>query len=136
MSVPVQRTIAAGITATLVMTFFMFVFPPMMGMHMNMPEMLANMLHLPLIVGWMIHLMMGTMFAFLYVLLVGRWFASLTWWLRGAAFGLVVYIMAMIGFKVMGAMGMMTPMAGMAIVMVGMLHIIYGIAVAAFFREA
>lgn len=62
----IQRIVLAGTIGTAIMTVVMMV-APMMGMpKMSPPEMLSGMLEMPVIVGWIMHFLIGIMFAFAY----------------------------------------------------------------------
>jgi hypothetical protein len=61
------RSIIAGIVATAVMTAFMYM-APLMGMpEMNPAEMLSGMLGVSVVIGWMMHFIIGIIFAAIYV---------------------------------------------------------------------
>lgn len=128
----IQKSILAGIIGTAIMTLVMMV-APMMGMpKMSPPAMLASMMGMPILVGWIMHFMIGIMFAFGYTYLcIFKWkIANI--WLKGAVYGIVVFVFAQIMMAVMGAMMPMPPMEGsMIVAMLGSLmgHIIYGMAV-------
>jgi hypothetical protein len=127
------KAIIGGIIGTAVMTMIMFV-APMMGMpKMSPPEMLAGMMGMPVIVGWMMHFMIGVIFALAYVFVFAANIKINNLLLKGAVFGVAVFIFAQI---MMAIMGMMFPMSksegSMILMMVGSLmgHIIFGMATA------
>lgn len=61
------KSIIAGIIATAVMTFVMFV-ARMMGIpKINPPAMLADITGMPIIIGWFLHFLIGIVFAGYYV---------------------------------------------------------------------
>lgn len=135
MNPKIQKTILAGLIGTAVMTLIM-ILAPMMGMpKMSAPGMLSGMLGTPLFVGWLMHFMIGIMFAFAYsyaiLCLFNHKIQNI--YLKGAVFGLMVFVVAQIMMAIMGAMMPMPEMAGSkALMMLGSLmgHIFYGIAVA------
>jgi hypothetical protein len=54
-----KKSILAGVIGTAIMTVFMMI-APMMGMpKMSPPNMLSGMLSAPLIVGWIMHFVIG-----------------------------------------------------------------------------
>ncbi len=129
----IQKTILAGIISTAVMTLVTMI-APMMGMpKMSPPAMLSGMLGMPMFVGWVMHFMIGIMFAFAYTYLFAPNVKIKNIWLKGAVFGVVVFIFAQIMMAIMGAMMPMPKMEGsMMAMMMGSLmgHIIYGMTVA------
>lgn len=132
MNTKIQKSIVAGIIGTVVMTIVMMV-APMMGMpKMSPPEMLAGMLGVPVVVGWVMHFMIGIIFAFAYTYLCIFKHKIYNVWLKGAVFGIVTFVFAQI---VMAMMGMMMPMpkmeGSMMAMMMGSLmgHIIFGMTV-------
>ncbi len=57
------RSILAGVVATAMMTVFMFMAPMMGFPKMNPADMLSGMLGVSPIVGWIMHFMIGSIFA-------------------------------------------------------------------------
>lgn len=133
MNTKIQKSILAGIIGTAVMTVVMMV-APMMGMpKMSPPEMLAGMLGMPVFVGWIMHFMIGIMFAFAYTYLCIFKHKISNVWLKGAVFGVVVFVFAQVMMAIMGMIMPMPKMEGSMIpMMVGSLmgHIIFGMTVA------
>jgi hypothetical protein len=128
----IQKSILGGSIGTAIMTMVMFV-APMMGMpKMSPPEMLSGMLGMPVFVGWIMHFMIGIMFAFVYTYLcIFKWKISNVY-LKGAVFGIIVFVVAQIMMAIMGAMMPMPKMEGsMMLTMIGSLmgHIIFGMSV-------
>lgn len=135
----ITKTITGGIIATLAMTILM-VAAPMMGLpKMNVAEMLAGMLGGSLVFGWMMHFIIGTVFAFGYLFLLNNRLRISNNLLRGAIYGSIVFVFAQIMMAAMGLIGLMPspPKSGMALMMVGSLmgHLIYGIVLGAFFAR-
>ena len=89
--------------------------------------MVAGMLGMPIAVGWVMHFMVGIIFAFAYTYLFKLKIGSVV--LKGALFGIAAFIFAQI------MMMMMMPMptdGSMTLIIVGRLmgHIVFGIAIA------
>ncbi|MBT4441985.1 MAG: hypothetical protein HOD01_01570 [Oceanospirillaceae bacterium] len=120
--------IKAGFIATVALSVIMFV-KDMMGVmpELNVIHMLANMMGMPVIVGWVMHFMIGSLawgigFTLSYTLLPGKSattkgiiFGILAW------LGMMVMVMPMAGAGLFGLnMGMVAPM------MTLMLHVIFG----------
>lgn len=133
MNSKIQKSILAGIIGTAIMTVVMMV-APMMGMpKMSPPEMLSGMLGMTVFVGWVMHFMIGIMFAFAYTYLCIFKHKISNVWLKGAVFGIIAFVFAQIMMAIMGAMMPMPKMEGsMMLTMIGSLmgHIIFGMAVA------
>src|SRR5690625_708616 len=127
-----QKSIIAGIIGTAIMTIVMML-APMIGMpKMSPPHMLSGMLGVPIAAGWIMHFMIGIIFAFTYTYM----FTSMkikNIWMKGAVFGIIVFVFAQI---VMAGMGMLMPMPKMEDTMMLSLiesfigHIVFGMTVA------
>jgi len=139
MSNKIQKALLGGIVGTAVMTAVMMI-APMIGIpKMNPPQMLSMMMGLPIIAGWVMHFMIGIIFAIAYVFLFIHSVTKIdNRILKGAIFGIAVFFFAQIMLAIMGAMaGGMPPMAGnKLLILVGniMGHIIFGIVVALFVK--
>jgi hypothetical protein len=140
MKTKIQQSLLGGIVGTIVMTAVMFI-APLIGMHkMNPAAMLSMMMGFPIIIGWIMHFMIGTIFATAYVFLFFSLLKKIkSNMLKGAIFGLIVFIFAQIIMALMGAiLGGMPPMEGsMILVMMGSLigHLVFGITVALFVKD-
>ena len=135
-----RQSLIGGIIGTAVMTIVMMI-APMMGMpKMNAASMLSMMMGVPIEVGWLMHFMIGIIFAmayaFFFIKVVKKVSSNV---LKGAIFGIAVFIFAQIAIAIMGAMmGGMPPMEGsMMLMMIGSAigHIFFGIVVAMFVKE-
>lgn len=89
----ISKAIIAGINGTIVMTLFMFM-GNFMGINMNVPKMLASMLGGIIILGWVMHFMIGVTLAIGYGLLLNNRINISKSWLRGAVFGIIPWLMA------------------------------------------
>ncbi len=134
MNTTVQKTVLAGIAGTAVMSIVMFM-APMMGLpEMDAAAMLAGTMGAPLVIGWAAHFMIGIIFAIGYTYLFLPWVKIASIPVKGAVFGIAVFIAAQIAMAmisaVMGPMPM--PEGGMALIMTGSVigHVMYGIPVA------
>ena len=101
------KALVAGVIATVVMTLFTFM-GGMMGIKMNIPEMLGSMFGGSLLIGWAMHFMIGIVLAINYGLIFYSKINVNPLWLRGALFGILPWIMAQIV-----VMPMMSAMNGM-----------------------
>jgi uncharacterized membrane protein YagU involved in acid resistance len=132
-----QQAVAAGVLATAIMTVMM-VLAGAMGMpKMSPPNMLSSMVGVPLAVGWIMHFMIGIIFAAAYVYLFNHWLHKInSRALKGVIFGLAVFIVAHIAMPLLSAMfaksGMQEPQGSKALIFMGSMvgHIVYGISVA------
>ena len=132
MNTKISNSILGGIVGTIIMTIVMMI-APMMGMpKMSPPAMLAGMMNMPLGMGWIIHFIIGVMFAFTYTYLFAPKVKIGNIFLKGAVFGFVVFVFAQIMMAIMGAMLPMPKMEGsMMLIMIGSIigHVIYGMSV-------
>ncbi len=130
----ITQSIIGGILGTTAMTLVTLI-SPMIGMpKMSAPAMLSMIMGFPIAVGWMMHFMIGIIFAFAYSFFVINWLNKISSTiLRGTIFGIITFIFAKITIATMGAMiGGIPPMKGnMMLMMVGSIigHIIFGIIV-------
>jgi len=134
MKISLQKTVLAGIAATAVMTIVMYL-APMMGLpEMNAAAMLSGMMGAPIIVGWVMHFMIGIIFALGYSFLFVSTVKIENSVVKGAVFGFAAFVVAQIAMLMMSlVMGPMpAPEGGMMPMMVGSIigHIMYGIPVA------
>ncbi len=133
MNTRTKRTVLAGIIGTVIMTIIMKI-TPIMGMpKMSPPNMLAKMLEIPIVVGWIMHFIIGIVFAFIYTYLCILKHKINNIWLKGLVFGIVAFVFAQIMMGIMGAIMPMPKMENSIILtMINSLiaHIIFGIAVA------
>jgi uncharacterized membrane protein YagU involved in acid resistance len=141
MSNKITQSLIGGIVATTAMTLFMML-APMMGMpKMSAAEMLSMMMGVPVLVGWLLHYMIGIIFAmiyaFLFIRLVKKVKSNV---LRGLIFGFAAFVFAQIFMALMGAiMGGMPPMKDNMMLMIAgsiMGHLIFGIVVALIVKES
>jgi uncharacterized membrane protein YagU involved in acid resistance len=132
----ITKTITGGIVATASMTVLSMV-APIMGMpKMNIPEMLSGMLGGIIILGWMMHFVIGITFTFVYVYLLNNKLKITNNLLRGAIYGVIVFVFAQIMMVGMGVVGLLPapPSGSLPLMMVGSLmgHLVYGIVLGAF----
>lgn len=90
-----SSALLAGLIATIAMTAFTFM-APLMGFEMDIPRMLANTMGAPLIVGWIVHFMIGEILAINFVLIFLRKTKRSCDLKSGAIFGLVPWLIAQI----------------------------------------
>ncbi len=129
MHIKTGRAIIAGLIGTLIMTAVGLWIAPLMGMPaMNPAEMLAGQMGGVLLLGWLAHLMIGTVLAIIYAV-VAPWLAGPPV-LRGALYGIAPFLLAQI--VVIPMMGM--PLfSGSVVLAMGSLigHLVYGAVVGA-----
>ncbi|HET55388.1 MAG TPA: hypothetical protein ENN33_09255 [Ignavibacteria bacterium] len=90
-----QSAVAAGIIATAAMTVFAYM-APLMGFEMNIPNMLANTMGAPIIVGWLAHFMIGVILAINFVAVFLNATGKSSDIKNGAFFGLIPWIIAQV----------------------------------------
>ena len=139
MSNKIQQSIIGGIIATAVMSLVMWL-APMMGMpKMSPPEMLSMMMGLPIAVGWLMHFMIGIIFAMLYAFFFMKLLRKISSnILKGAIFGLAAFLIAQVSLGAMGSIFPMPAMEGsMILMMVGSIigHLVFGIVTVQFIKE-
>lgn len=139
MNAKISKTILAGIAGTVVMTIVTML-APMMGMpKMSPPEMVSGMMGLPIAAGWMMHFMIGIIFAFAYTYALFSILKIQNILAKGAVFGIIAFIFAQIMMVIMGSMMQMPEMEGAKMMMmVGSLigHIIFGMVVSKIVGES
>lgn len=94
--------------------------------------MLAGMMNVSILVGWIMHFMIGIIFALAYTYLFAPKVNINNNIVKGAVFGFSVFIFAQITMAIMGAIFPMPAMEGsMILTMIGSIigHVIFGIGV-------
>jgi len=133
MNSKIKKSILAGIIGTIIMTIVMMLAPSIGLPKMSPPEMLSTMLGVSIIVGWLLHFMIGVMFAFFYTYVFAYKWKNCNIYLKGTIFGIIVFVFAQIMMSIMGIIISIPPMEGaMILTVIGSLigHIVYGITVA------
>jgi len=140
------RAMVAGFVATLVMSIIQAM-APMMGLpRMDIAAMVGSMFGGSLVLGWIIHLMMGTvLWAAVYAYIAEPQLAGAPW-VRGLRYGFLLAIFVLvIGFSLVGAMfpslapqpgflgmGMGGAMGTMGVILG---HVIYGLVLGAIYGQ-
>lgn len=128
-----SKSVVAGIIGTAIMSMIMFVAPMMGFPKMSPPALLSGMLGVSMMIGWVMHFMIGIMFALAYTFF---FVPNVKWsnvYLKGAVFGLLAFIFAQIAIAILGKIFPMPEAEGsMVMMMIGSImgHVIFGIAVA------
>jgi uncharacterized membrane protein YagU involved in acid resistance len=133
----IQQSVFSGIIATIVMTLLMITGAAMGMPKMSPPDMLAGMMKLPVAAGWVMHFLIGIIFAAGYVFFFNSWLKKISNnILKGVVYGLVAFIVAQISFAVMGAIfsdaDMPQPEGSMTLLMIGSVlgHVLFGVVIA------
>lgn len=141
MTTGIKQALLGGIVGTLVMTVVMMVFP-LIGMpEMSAPAMLSMMTGLSISVSWIMHFLIGVVFALAYAFILLKSLTKISNNLvKGAIFGMAAFIFPQIAMAVMDMimpMPMPTPEGSMVLMMVGSIvgHVFFGITVAMFVKE-
>lgn len=101
------KAIVGGLSATIIMTLFT-VMGGMMNIKMDIPAMLGSLFGGNLIIGWLMHFMIGIILAVNYAVIFYSKSNTQPLWLRGAIFGIIPWFMAQI--MIMPMMSMMNGM--------------------------
>ena len=102
------KAIMAGIAGTIIMTLFTYM-GTVMNLKMDIPAMLSTMFGGNLMIGWIMHFMIGIVLAVNYGLIFYSKLNINPTWLRGAIFGIAPWLMAQV--FVMPMMEMMNGMS-------------------------
>jgi uncharacterized membrane protein YagU involved in acid resistance len=128
MNTQITNTIKGGLFATAAMTMLM-VLAPMMGMpKMPIGNMLAGFMHMPVVLGWIAHFVIGTMLAAGYVFIFKPMVGGGV--LKGVLFSLIPFFMAQLVVMPMMGAGLFSSHTPAPLMMVmGSLigHLVYGI---------
>ncbi len=137
MQTKILRSLLIGIVATIAMTLFMVLGTAIGLPALRPPDMLAEMMGVSIAVGWVLHFMIGIIFAAAYIFLFNNWLKKISdRVLRGAVYGVIVFILAQISLPVLEAIfgdeGTAAPEGSMLMMMIASLtgHIIFGIVIA------
>lgn len=93
--ISLKSVLTAGTIATAAMTAFTFM-APLMGFEMNIPQMLAGTMGVPVIIGWAAHFMIGLILAFNYAALFLPVIKQNNNIMNGALFGIIPWMLAQI----------------------------------------
>lgn len=88
-----QSALIAGVIATAAMTAFTLM-APLMGFEMDIPKMLAATMGAPNIVGWIAHLMIGIILAFIYASIFLAVTNTEANFISGAVYGIFPWLVA------------------------------------------
>ena len=86
-------SIKSGIIATAIMSLLIFLAPYIGFPRIPIWEIIANILKMPIIFGWIIHFGLGIFFAFIYISFFKNWLPG-NWAIKGMLFGLLVFFAA------------------------------------------
>ena len=124
----VGRLLLGGLVGTLVMTAMMYVVAPMMGLKMDIAQMLGSMLGNNWWAGMMMHFVNGTIiFPLIYAYLLYRWLPGGPV-VKGTTWGIVLWFLAQaIVMPMMGGGFFSMNMGGMMAVVGSLIgHLLYG----------
>lgn len=128
-TIKIKQTVIGGIAATAVMTVMMLI-APMMGMpDMKIGNMVANFMHIPIALGWVIHFMIGIFWAGIYSFFF-KDLLSINSPVKGMLFALIPWLLMQVIVMPMMGMGVFSSLAPEPLKMVigtMMGHLIYGL---------
>lgn len=102
-----KSAVIAGIAGTVVMTMFTYM-APLMGFSMDIPKMLGSMFGDSIVIGWIMHFMIGIILAVTYGLIFYNKLSLSNPFVKGAVFAILPWLMAQLI-----VMPMMSSMQGM-----------------------
>ena len=123
-----MRAITGGVLGTAVMTAMMYFVAPMMGLHMDIAQMLGSMLGNNWMAGMAMHVMMGAvLFPLMYVYALYAWLPGVPA-VKGAAWGVILWLLAQaVVMPMMGAGFFSMAMGGMMAAVGSLMgHLLYG----------
>jgi len=131
----IQKGIVGGILGTTVMTFVLFGAPIFGIPKLSPPQMLSAMLGFPILDGWLLHFMIGIIFAMMYVFVIRTLFKKISnviW--KGTIFGVFAFIFGQIMITILGTLFTEAPPMAWSVIPVIMEsllgHVTFGIVVA------
>ncbi|MBS3915606.1 MAG: hypothetical protein KG003_14015 [Bacteroidetes bacterium] len=134
MKINLLNSVIIGVVSTIGMSILMLVLSNLGFPEMNPPKMMAHIMHQSLFVGWIIHLMIGITFSIMFHILYNWKLHTKSWYLNGVIFGILAWILAQIGFGVIGAVAGMPPArnGSMELMIAGSIltHLFFGFCVA------
>ncbi len=135
-----RQSLIGGIIGTAAMTLITLMAPLMGFPKMSPPDMLAGMLRLPIFAGWLMHFMIGVIFALAYIFLLQKKLQKISnRYVKGTVFGIIVFVFAQVMMLLMGAMftSMPSPAGSLALMVLGSAigHVVYGITVVLFSKD-
>ena len=91
------------------------------------------------VLGWMMHFIIGIIFAYAYLYLLNKKLPIANNYMRGAIYGFIIFIFAQIVMAMMGTMGMTPemPKDNMMMVIIGSIigHLVYGVVLGTFIKK-
>lgn len=124
----VGRAMLGGVVGTLVMTAMMYMVAPMMGLKMDIAQMLGSMLGNNWWAGMMMHFVNGTIiFPLIYAYLLYQWLPGGPA-MKGTTWGIVLWLLAQAVVMPMMGGGFFSAAMGGMMAVVGSLvgHLLYG----------
>ena len=124
----VVRSMIGGFAGALVMTAMMYMVAPMMGVRMDIAQMLGSMLGNNWTAGMMMHFVNGTIiFPLIYAYLLYQWLPGGPT-MKGTAWGVILWLLAQVMvMPMMGAGFFSMAMGGMMAAMGSLIgHLLYG----------
>jgi hypothetical protein len=128
MHVNIGKVVLGGFVGTVVMTIMMYVVSPMMGLKMDVADMLGSMLGIGWTMGMILHFVNGTIiFPALYAFVLYRWLPGSPT-VKGATWGIILWLLAQTMVMPMAGAGFFSAAMGGMMAVVGSLvgHLLYG----------
>jgi magnesium-transporting ATPase (P-type) len=139
MNTKLIQSLIAGLVGTAVMTFIMTVAPEMGIPESNQPAMLATILGISITMGWLIHFLIGIVFAGFYVYLFSPIVPIESKMMKGAIYGFFVSVFAQITLVIMTSIisVMAAPVESTKLLIIRsvMGHVVFGMYVGLFVKD-
>ena len=132
MNAKISKSILGGLIGTAIMTVVIFA-SPMAGLpKMSPPDMLSGMMGIPIMVGWIMHFMIGVTFALAYTYIFAPKVKISNIYLKGTVFGFAVFVFAQIAIAALETIFPAPSIKGsVTLLMIASImgHIVFGMAV-------
>jgi hypothetical protein len=141
MQTKIRLSVISGITATAAMTIFSVTSTAIGMPDINPAQMMAGIFHVPIAAGWLMHLMIGIIFAAGYVFFFNNWLKNITSRTeRGAVYGFIAFVIGQIGFSMLDAFFNTEPSpplessVALLLIVSTVNHIVFGMVVSLFVK--
>ena len=132
-----QQSLVSGILATIAMTVLTVIGGALGMPKISPPVRLARLMKIPVAGGWVMHFMIGIIFATAYVLFFNYWLRRITSkLLKGVVYGIIAFLVGHFSVAILGTVfgdaGTPQPQGSPVLRMVGLIvaHIVFGITTA------
>ena len=139
MNLQIKTALMPGMVATAAFTIVTMIAPMMGFPKMSPPEMLSSMFGFSIAIGWIMHIMIGLIYAVAYLMFFQKALSKISnKFLKGMIFGMVIFVFAQVMMALMGMIfSMPQPEGSMLLNIIGsfMGHIIFGLVIILLVKE-